>query len=242
MQSSASLNPISLHEKYRLRVVSAFVLIYLFILFEGILRKWLLPGLSSAIYFIKDPIVIYIYWCSFRFGFFSRNLVSAYFVFLLLVFFVVVAAFLLSSPEGFVIYGYGVRNYLLYFPLIFVASKTLRLTDVYRFARITLYAAIPICVLVVLQYSSGPEAYVNKGIGDDDFIFMIADGVVRPYGTFTFTAGHVVYVSACFAFLVAVIFDKKLFQAVFAKNYLLFAASGASVAVMCFLTGSRSIY
>ncbi|WP_312496605.1 O-antigen ligase family protein [Pseudomonas cremoris] len=242
MQSLAIAERPSLHERYRQRVVSAFVLIYLFILFEGILRKWLLPGLSSLIYFIKDPIVIYIYWCAFRFGFFSRNLLSAYFIGLLVVFFFVVGAFLLSSPEGFVIYGYGVRNYLLYFPLIFVAGKTLRRVDVYRFARITLFAAIPICVLVVLQYSSGPEAYVNKGIGDDDFIFMIADGVVRPYGTFTFTAGHVVYVSACFAFLVAAIFDKALFQAVFARRFLLFGASAVSVAVMCFLTGSRSIY
>lgn len=242
MQSLAIAERPSLHERYRQRVVSAFVLIYLFILFEGILRKWLLPGLSSVIYFIKDPIVIYIYWCAFRFGFFSRNLLSAYFIGLLVVFFFVVGAFLLSSPEGFVIYGYGVRNYLLYFPLIFVAGKTLRRVDVYRFARITLFAAIPICVLVVLQYSSGPEAYVNKGIGDDDFIFMIADGVVRPYGTFTFTAGHVVYVSACFAFLVAAIFDKALFQAVFARRFLLFGASAVSVAVMCFLTGSRSIY
>lgn len=242
MQSLAIAERPSLHERYRQRVVSAFVLIYLFILFEGILRKWLLPGLSSVIYFIKDPIVIYIYWCAFRFGFFSRNLLSAYFIGLLVVFFFVVGAFLLSSPEGFVIYGYGVRNYLLYFPLMFVAGKTLRRVDVYRFARITLFAAIPICVLVVLQYSSGPEAYVNKGIGDDDFIFMIADGVVRPYGTFTFTAGHVVYVSACFAFLVAAIFDKALFQAVFARRFLLFGASAVSVAVMCFLTGSRSIY
>ncbi|MBC2381386.1 O-antigen ligase domain-containing protein [Pseudomonas sp. WS 5106] len=242
MQSLAIAERPSLHERYRQRVVSAFVLIYLFILFEGILRKWLLPGLSSVIYFIKDPIVIYIYGCAFRFGFFSRNLLSAYFIGLLVVFFFVVGAFLLSSPEGFVIYGYGVRNYLLYFPLIFVAGKTLRRVDVYRFARITLFAAIPICVLVVLQYSSGPEAYVNKGIGDDDFIFMIADGVVRPYGTFTFTAGHVVYVSACFAFLVAAIFDKALFQAVFARRFLLFGASAVSVAVMCFLTGSRSIY
>ena len=242
MQSLAIAERPSLHERYRQRVVSAFVLIYLFILFEGILRKWLLPGLSSVIYFIKDPIVIYIYGCAFRFGFFSRNLLSAYFIGLLVVFFFVVGAFLLSSPEGFVIYGYGVRNYLLYFPLIFVAGKTLHRVDVYRFARITLFAAIPICVLVVLQYSSGPEAYVNKGIGDDDFIFMIADGVVRPYGTFTFTAGHVVYVSACFAFLVAAIFDKALFQAVFARRFLLFGASAVSVAVMCFLTGSRSIY
>lgn len=242
MQSLAIAERPSLHERYRQRVVSAFVLIYLFILFEGVLRKWLLPGLSSVIYFIKDPIVIYIYGCAFRFGFFSRNLLSAYFIGLLVVFFFVVGAFLLSSPEGFVIYGYGVRNYLLYFPLIFVAGKTLRRVDVYRFARITLFAAIPICVLVVLQYSSGPEAYVNKGIGDDDFIFMIADGVVRPYGTFTFTAGHVVYVSACFAFLVAAIFDKALFQAVFARRFLLFGASAVSVAVMCFLTGSRSIY
>src|SRR5450830_169234 len=220
MQSLANPELSSLKERYRKRVVSAFVLIYLFILFEGVLRKWLLPGLSSAIYFIKDPIVLYIYWYAFRFGFFSKNLLSAYFVMLLVVFFVLVSAFLLSSPEGLVIYGYGVRNYLLYFPLIFVAGKTLQLADVYRFARITLFAAIPISVLVVMQYSSGPQAYVNKGIGDDDFIFMIADGVVRPYGTFTFTAGHVVYVSACFAFPV----------------------SAASVAVMCFLTGSRAIY
>lgn len=242
MQSLANPELSSLKERYRKRVVSAFVLIYLFILFEGVLRKWLLPGLSSAIYFIKDPIVLYIYWYAFRFGFFSKNLLSAYFVMLLVVFFVLVSAFLLSSPEGLVIYGYGVRNYLLYFPLIFVAGKTLQLADVYRFARITLFAAIPISVLVVMQYSSGPQAFVNKGIGDDDFIFMIADGVVRPYGTFTFTAGHVVYVSACFAFLVAAIFDRALFRAVFAGRYLLFPVSAISVAVMCFLTGSRAIY
>ena len=151
MQSLASPETVSVRERYRTRVVGAFVLIYLLILFEGILRKWVMPGLSSAIYFIKDPIVIYIYGCAYRFGFFSKNLVSAYFVVLVVVFFVMVSAFLLSSPEGFVIYGYGVRNYLLYFPLIFVAGKTLRLSDVYRFARITLFAAIPISVLVVLQ-------------------------------------------------------------------------------------------
>ncbi len=242
MQSFANPEVVNLRERYRRRVVSAFVLIYFFILFEGILRKWLLPGLSSLIYFIKDPIVLYIYWYAIRFGFFSKNLLSAYFIVLAAVFLVLVSAFLLSSPEGFIIYGYGVRNYLLYFPLIFVAGKTLRRVDVYRFARITLFAAIPISVLVLLQYSSGPQAYVNKGIGDDDFIFMIADGVVRPYGTFTFTAGHVVYVSACFAFLVAAIFDKALFQAVFARHYVLFSVSAAAVAVMCFLTGSRAIY
>lgn len=107
MQSFASPDTVSLRERYRVRVVSAFVLIYLFILFEGILRKWVMPGLSSAIYFIKDPIVLYIYWCAYRFGFFSKNLVSAYFVVLVLVFFVLVSAFLLTRPEGFVIYGMG---------------------------------------------------------------------------------------------------------------------------------------
>ena len=49
MQSLANPELSSLKERYRKRVVSAFVLIYLFILFEGVLRKWLLPGLSSAI-------------------------------------------------------------------------------------------------------------------------------------------------------------------------------------------------
>lgn len=69
MQSLAIPDRVSLHERYRTRVVSAFVLIYLFILFEGVLRKWVMPSLSSVIYFIKDPIVLYIYWCAYRFGF-----------------------------------------------------------------------------------------------------------------------------------------------------------------------------
>lgn len=229
-------------EKYRHHLSNTLLIIYFLVIFEGVLRKWVLPGFSSAIYFIKDPIVIYALIVSLRFGFFSKNLISTYFIFVAAVFFIVVTAFLLANPEAFIIYGYGLRNYLLYFPLVFIASKVLKLDDVYRFARLTLYTAIPICLLVFLQYTSGPEAFINKGIGDDDFIFMIAEGVVRPYGTFTFTSGHVLYVSACFAFLVAAIFEKQMYTAIFSKNHILFIVTGIAVAVMLFLTGSRSIY
>ena len=229
-------------EKYRRHLSNVLLVIYFLVIFEGVLRKWVLPSFSSAIYFIKDPIVIYVLIVSLRFGFFSKNLISTYFIFVAATFFLVVTAFLLNNPEAFIIYGYGIRNYLLYFPLVFVASKVLKLEDVYRFARLTLYSAIPICILVFIQYTSGPDAFINKGIGDDDFIFMIAEGIVRPYGTFTFTSGHVLYVSACFAFLVAAIFEKQMYAAIFSKNHLLFVTTGAAVAIMLFLTGSRSIY
>ena len=229
-------------ERHRKKLSNAFILIFVLIIFEGVLRKWLLPNLSSAIYFIKDPIVIYIIIYAYKYNFFSSTILSTYFLVLTLIFLVAVSIFLLANPEAFYIYGYGLRNYLLYFPLIFAASKILQIEDVYRFAKITLYTAIPMCILILAQYTSGPEAFINKGIGDDDFIFMIADGVVRPYGTFTFTSGHVLYVSACFAFLVATIFEKKIFTSVFSKNRILFIATGVAVATMLFLTGSRSIY
>src|SRR5262245_66481114 len=55
-------------ERARRRVVGLVLLVYLLLIFEGSLRKWLLPQLSLYIFFIRDPFVLIAYLLAFRHG------------------------------------------------------------------------------------------------------------------------------------------------------------------------------
>ena len=47
-------------------LIKRLIWLYLFLLIgEGILRKWVLPGLSEPLLIIRDPLVIGIYLCAF---------------------------------------------------------------------------------------------------------------------------------------------------------------------------------
>ena len=46
-------------------------LYFLFLLFEGALRKWFLPGLSQGLLIIRDPIVVWIYYIAYNQGLLS---------------------------------------------------------------------------------------------------------------------------------------------------------------------------
>src|SRR4051812_19991793 len=86
-----------------------------FLLFEGVLRKWVLPGLSGPLLVIRDPIVIAIYIVALSVRAFPtpRLLISLAWVCL-----VVSVAGLLAQSFAPSVYLYGWRSDFLHFPLI----------------------------------------------------------------------------------------------------------------------------
>jgi hypothetical protein len=46
---------------------------FLLLLFEGVLRKWVVPSLSNVLLVVRDPVVLLIYFLSFRAQIFPRN-------------------------------------------------------------------------------------------------------------------------------------------------------------------------
>ena len=60
-------------ERARHRIVSLVMLVYLLLILEGALRKWLLPSFGQLLFFIRDPFVVWIYWIAARNGFIPRG-------------------------------------------------------------------------------------------------------------------------------------------------------------------------
>src|SRR6185369_16466689 len=57
----------------RRRLVALVTFIYLLLIFEGAIRKWMFPSLAQALFFVRDPFVLAAYWIAVRHGFFPKS-------------------------------------------------------------------------------------------------------------------------------------------------------------------------
>ena len=163
--------------------------LYIFLLiFEGALRKWVLPGLATPLLLVRDPLVLVIiasYWTA------GRRLFNIYTLPLLLF---GILSFLLSlafAHGNIAIAVFGLRTLVLHFFLIFIIGNVFTREDVEKVGRYIIYMLPLITLLIGLQFYSPQSAWVNRGVGGDmeGAGFSGAMGYFRPSGTFSFTAG-----------------------------------------------------
>jgi hypothetical protein len=226
-------------EAARRRIVRLVFIVFLLLIFEGVLRKWVLPEFQRPLYFVRDPFVTLIYIYALAYGLILRSSMLT----TLGVFAVFIAIFhlvlMLAGAGHPISWAIGVRHYFFYIPLAFVIGYCFRFEDLAALIRLNLLLAIPIGILVFLQYQSPPSAWINRGVSDDiDSITVVIDNMVRPYGTFTYTSGHVLYTAASFGMLAA---GWLLRREMRLPWWLIVAASGA-IMVMALTTGSRTIW
>ncbi|UTV30461.1 hypothetical protein [Photobacterium atrarenae] len=223
-------------------IKTLFFTVYVLMLLEGVLRKWFFPSFSSLIFFIKDPFVLLIYFYAIQAKLCHRGYCFYLYIIITTIFIIHTGLYSSLNPDNTVIYLYGFRNYLFYFPLIFIGAAVLDKQDFIRMAKFSLWIAIPISALVFVQFISPPTAYINKGIQSEGFVFTIAEGIVRPYGIFTFTMGHVLFIASLFAFSLAYYFGEIRFEKPHWRHLLFMGVYILCFSFMFFTTGSRSIY
>jgi hypothetical protein len=209
---SAPSSRVDATERARRQIVGLVTLFYLLLILEGALRKWLLTSYGQPLFFIRDPVVLAIYWLAVRHGFYPRGnfLASAAigFGFLGMLLIVVQATGIAASIEKWpLLAAYGWRNYFLYIPLPFVIGETLGIADVERLAKLTFALAIPIALLVLLQFRAPLDAPINVGFGAaaaQQFRGLAVDmNHTRPMGTFTSDVGQKEFVVTALALLLA---------------------------------------
>lgn len=171
----------------------------LFLLFEGVLRKWLLPQLATPLLIVRDPIVIIIVYLGIK-----KNLINNLYVHfsILLTILEIMISIGLPNTNALVTY-FGARITLFYFPSIFVIGKILNKEDVLLIGRLFLYLSIPMTVLVVIQFFSPQSSFVNQGVGGDDEGSGFG-GVLDYYrvsAIFSFTQGYICYQNIVYAFI-----------------------------------------
>ena len=165
--------------------------LYFFLLvFEGALRKWVLPGLSAPLLIVRDPVAIGLLFLASR-----RNILvfNHYIVGVGLIGIIGILTALLFGHKNISVALFGVRILLVQFPLIFVIGRVFTYTDVIKMGKVILYISILMALLVAMQFYSPQSAWVNRGVGGDTegAGFSGANGFYRPPATFSFITGTV---------------------------------------------------
>jgi hypothetical protein len=222
------------------RVNYLIFVVYALVIFEGAIRKWALPQFSSALFFIKDPFVIYIYWLCFYYKLFPRNFYFVLTMFMALLFYFLMSLQSLIIPFNVFAGIYGWRTYFFFLPLAFIIGEHYGIQELKRVARFTCVIAIPIAILTFIQYKSPLDSYINKNVGLGDFVaFTVIEDIVRPSGTFSFTTGQSTFISSVLLMLLYNFFIKK--EERFLNPVLFWLCTFAFFANLA-VSGSRAAY
>lgn len=163
--------------------------LYFFLLiFEGALRKWVLPSLSVPLLIVRDPVAIWLLYEGLKLGVFKPN---GYVVSMWIVSITAFIMALLVGHGSLPVAVYGLRITLLHFPLIFLIGKVFNREEAIYLGRWLLWISIGMTALLAVQFYSPQSAWVNRGVGGDleGSGFSGAAGYFRVPGTFSFTTG-----------------------------------------------------
>ena len=209
---------------------------YFFLLiFEGALRKWVLPSLATPLLIVRDPIALWLVVTAWRRGLIAP---SVYLTGMVVIAIISIFTAVLLGHGSLPVALFGARILLLHFPLIFIIGRIFNREDVVAIGKVTLWIAIPMVLLVAMQFYSPQSAWVNRGVGGDieGAGFSGALGYFRPPGTFSFTSGN----ASFFGFVAPFVFYFWLDSKTINKLLLVGATSAMLLAVP--LSISRSLF
>ena len=175
---------------------------FLLLILEGALRKWVLPSLATPLLIVRDPVALWLLLTAWRRGLLPAN---SYLSSMMLLGVVGIFTAVFLGHGSLFVAIYGARILMLHFPLIFVIGRVFNRDDVVRLGKGLLWLAIPMTVLMLLQFYSPQSAWVNRGVGGDTQGggFSGANGYFRPPGTFSFITGLVQFYSLLAPFVLA---------------------------------------
>ena len=228
-------------ERHRRFVVRIILAVYWLLIFEGALRKWVLPQFGRILFFVRDPLVLLVYALVLTRRTRLRSPWLETGVGLGIASFVLVighAVFNGAVPVYLALYGW--RNYFFYLPLAFIIGSYFQKRDLENVARKTLIIAIPMAILVSAEFSAPTYAPINAGSGesfeDQYTTWNVPGGYVRPMGTFTSSLGLTGFVASSVALAFGVWLTPG--TALWFKRHWLLVATGAILTLLG-LGGSR---
>ncbi len=216
----------------------AFILVFLVVVFEGGIRKWISPATTVPLILIRDlaalALVFYAWKCGNlgRYGKVTAVLTGWTCLVIAWALLQVIAG--LNSP---VVLAIGLRFWLLYFWFAVAAAATLTEHD-YRVAtRVAILSLLFMAPLAVLQHYSPTGATINRQLdGDEDLVFVVVAGVVRTTGTFSFTSGYATFVTLVSPLVFGLLAARKRSR----MNWIFALAGFGGFMVASVISGSRT--
>lgn len=223
--SKADRRRMSSKEKTLAQIKKGIWLYFWLLLFEGALRKWFLTPLSTPLLIVRDPVAIWLLFRAHSAGVFK---VSSIVMITWVVTIVSSITALVAGHGSLAVAAYGARITLVQFPMIFLIGNVFNKQDVILLGKVFLLIAIPMTVLIGMQFYSPQSAWVNRGVGGDieGAGFGGAMGYFRPPATFSFATGTVAF----YGLLAGYVFYFWLDSSNNVKKWLLLAATGCLIA------------
>jgi len=197
MSTTASFSHAAARPASMTRAGKAFIAVFLVVVLEGAVRKWVASAATLPLLLVRDLLAIYVIAYALRNGALQRN--RGITQTLLAWSCLVIAWGLLqlvvgeSSPTILLI---GLRFWLLYIWFGVAAAATMNEADYRAAMRVAVWSLLLMTPLVVLQHFSPPGARINSQVDSDEAdIFLVIADVVRTTGTFSFTAGYTTYLA-----------------------------------------------
>jgi hypothetical protein len=206
------------------------------LIFEGALRKWVLPGLANPLLVVRDPVVIAIYLIAVVNGLFPKNALVVSTIGLGIL--SAMASLIVQAQGGqgtFFITLYGLRTNFLHLPLIFLLPKVFTAVDFSKLGKWLLILAFPMAILVAAQFRASPDSRLNVGAGGSvGGQIEVGFGRIRPAATFSYNTGLLAYVVMTAAYILGTQIRKD------GTHGRLALAALPAVAIMVAVSGSRS--
>ena len=211
-----------------------FWLYFLLLIFEGALRKWVLPGFSAPLLLVRDPVAVLIILEAHRTNKWPARWSVVMGVLACALLGLCVWQMILGN-NSWIAAVYGLRSYLLPFPVAFIMGENLDADDLRKFGAATLWLMLPLAALEVAQYLAPQGSILNAGAYKGAEQIYYVEEHVRASGTFSFVAGPTFYNAIVAALLFYGLMNQK-----FAKKGLLWAAVFALVLSVP-VVGSRTL-
>jgi hypothetical protein len=207
---------------------------FLLLIFEGALRKWILPQYSAPLLLVRDPIAVLIIIEAYRTnkwparwsavtGALAAGLIAL----------CVIQVVVNNNP--WVAAVYGLRSYLLPFPVAFIMGESLDEKDLRMFSLCTLWLLLPETAIAVAQYVAPASSFVNAAAYSGAAQIGYVGQHVRASGTFSYVIGLALYGPLAAAFILYGLVQQKS-----AHQWLLWAA-GFALILSVPVTGSRTL-
>lgn len=180
---------------------------FLLLIFEGALRKWIFPGFATPLLVVRDPIALWLIFMCIKHRLFSfeLSLIGIVAISLISIFLT-----LFTGHGDVTVMLYGLRIFIIHFPVIFVFAAVFNRKDVILIGKALLWICIPMTLLVAAQFYSPQTAWVNIGVGGEGSAgFTGALDYFRPSGTFSFTNGNSLFFALVANFVCYFLIDNR---------------------------------
>ncbi|GAA4328685.1 hypothetical protein GCM10023165_01130 [Variovorax defluvii] len=179
------------------RAGKLFLAVFLIIVFEGAVRKWVSSASTLPLIGLRDLLALMLVVYAWRHGHLRRHKkITAVMVAWTCMVMGWGLLQLVGGESTPVVYVIGLRFWLLYTWFAVAAAASMNESDYRAAIMAAALVMLLLAPLAIVQHYSPPGARINTQLdGDEDTVFVAVVGVVRTTGTFSFTSGYATYLT-----------------------------------------------